>query len=133
VREYRVPHGLYPFLSDALCARHKQATGMTLLIAALITGIGLGSMYGLIALGFQITYSVSSKVNFAQGNMGRLGAVLAVVFCEKYGFPVIIGYPLAILCCVHCGYSGRVGSCPTICHSQFRSLAYGNSCRRYFA
>ncbi len=40
---------------------------MTLLIAALITGIGLGSMYGLIALGFQITYSVSSKVNFAQG------------------------------------------------------------------
>lgn len=72
---------------------------MTLLIAALITGIGLGSMYGLIALGFQITYSVSSKVNFAQGSMVMLGAVLGFVFCERYGFPVIVGYPLAILCC----------------------------------
>ncbi|WP_412777206.1 ABC transporter permease subunit [Thalassospira lucentensis] len=72
---------------------------MTLLIAALITGIGLGSMYGLVALGFQITYSVSSKVNFAQGSMVMLGAVLGFVFCEQYGFPVILGYPLAILCC----------------------------------
>ncbi len=45
---------------------------MTLLIAALVTGIGLGSMYGLIALGFQITYSVSSTVNFAQGSVVML-------------------------------------------------------------
>lgn len=72
---------------------------MTLLMAALITGIGLGSMYGLIALGFQITYSVSSKVNFAQGSMVMLGAVLGFVFCQQYGMPVIVGYPLAILCC----------------------------------
>ena len=39
-----------------------------LLILRFITGLGLGSMYGLLALGFYITYSVSSTVNFAQGS-----------------------------------------------------------------
>ena len=46
---------------------------MTLLTTALVTGLGLGAMYGLIALGFQITYSVCSRVNFAQGSMVMLG------------------------------------------------------------
>ncbi|MEN3791370.1 branched-chain amino acid ABC transporter permease [Fulvimarina sp. MAC3] len=72
---------------------------MTLFVAALITGIGLGSMYGLIALGFQVTYSVSSTVNFAQGSVVMLGAVLGYVFSQRYGLPVVIAYPLAILGC----------------------------------
>ncbi|NKI62177.1 branched-chain amino acid ABC transporter permease [Labrenzia sp. PO1] len=72
---------------------------MTLLIAALVTGIGLGSMYGLIALGFQITYSVSSTVNFAQGSVVMLGAVLGFVFTERLGLNWLIAYPLAIACC----------------------------------
>lgn len=71
----------------------------SLLIAALVTGVGLGSMYGLIALGFQITYSVSSTVNFAQGSVVMLGAVLGFVFAQRWGLPVIIAYPLAILGC----------------------------------
>ncbi|MFN0262783.1 branched-chain amino acid ABC transporter permease [Tepidamorphus sp. 3E244] len=70
-----------------------------MLVVAIITGIGLGSMYGLIALGFQITYSVSSTVNFAQGSVVMLGAVLGFIFCQRWGLPVIVGYPLAILCC----------------------------------
>ena len=47
-----------------------------LLISALVSGIGLGSMYGLIALGFYLTYAVSGTVNFAQGSSMMLGAVL---------------------------------------------------------
>lgn len=72
---------------------------MTLLIAALVTGIGLGSMYGLIALGFQITYSVSSTVNFAQGSIVMLGAVLGFVLKEQMGIPWPVAYALAILGC----------------------------------
>ncbi len=72
---------------------------MTLLIAALVTGIGLGSMYGLIALGFQITYSVSSTVNFAQGSVVMLGAVLGYVLIERVGLPWYAAYPLAIIGC----------------------------------
>jgi branched-chain amino acid transport system permease protein len=72
---------------------------MTLLIAAIVTGIGLGSMYGLIALGFQITYSVSSTVNFAQGSVVMLGAVLGFVFTERLGLNWVVAFPLALACC----------------------------------
>ena len=48
-------------------------------LTALITGLGLGSMYGLLALGFYITYSVSSTVNFAQGSSMMLGDRKSVV------------------------------------------------------
>ena len=44
-----------------------------MLTGTLITGLGLGSMYGLIALGFHITYAVSGTVNFAQGSAVTLG------------------------------------------------------------
>lgn len=42
-------------------------------ISALISGLGLGSMYGLMALGFHLTHAVSATVNFAQGSSMMLG------------------------------------------------------------
>ena len=47
-----------------------------LIASALISGLGLGSMYDLLALGFHVTYAVSNTVNFAQGSMMMLGALL---------------------------------------------------------
>lgn len=65
-----------------------------LLMSALISGIGLGSMYGLMALGFYVTYAVSGTVNFAQGSSMMLGAVLTFLLTRSLGFPM----PLAIVC-----------------------------------
>jgi len=59
-----------------------------LITTALISGLGLGSMYGLLALGFYITYSVSSTVNFAQGSAMMLGAVFAYTFAVRLGWPL---------------------------------------------
>lgn len=58
-----------------------------LLTSALISGLGLGSMYGLMALGFYITYAVSATVNFAQGSSMMLGAVLTYTFAQTLGWP----------------------------------------------
>ena len=44
----------------------------------LITGITNGSIYALIALGFVVIYSVTSVINFAQGEFAMLGALMAV-------------------------------------------------------
>ena len=44
-----------------------------LITSAIISGLGLGSMYGLIALGFHVTYVVSNTVNFAQGSRDDAG------------------------------------------------------------
>jgi len=56
-----------------------------LVTAALISGLGLGSMYGLLALGFYITYSVSSTMNFSQNSSMMLGAVFAYAFAVGLG------------------------------------------------
>ena len=64
-----------------------------LIASAIVSGIGLGSMYGLLALGFHVTYAVSKTVNFAQGSTMMLGAVLCFTFWVTLGWPL----PLAIL------------------------------------
>jgi branched-chain amino acid transport system permease protein len=74
-----------------------------LVITALITGLGLGSMYGLLALGFHVTYSVSATVNFAQGSSMMLGAVFAYVFAIKLGFPLSISFLIALTLCAAYG------------------------------
>ena len=70
-----------------------------LLISALVSGIGLGSMYGLIALGFYLTYAVSGTVNFAQGSSMMLGAVLTFTFARTLGWPYPLAVALALLLC----------------------------------
>jgi branched-chain amino acid transport system permease protein len=64
-----------------------------LITAAIISGLGLGSMYGLIALGYHVTYVVSNTVNFSQGSAMMLGAVLGYAFGVRLGWPL----PLAVL------------------------------------
>ena len=65
-------------------------------ISALISGLGLGSMYGLMALGFHITYAVSATVNFAQGSSMMLGAVLTYTFAQTLGWPMPLAVVLAL-------------------------------------
>ena len=70
-----------------------------MLTAALISGLGLGSMYGLMALGFYVTYAVSGTVNFAQGSSMMLGAVLAYTFAQTLGWPMPLAVVMALLLC----------------------------------
>jgi branched-chain amino acid transport system permease protein len=73
--------------------------------SALISGLGLGSMYGLLALGFYVTYAVSSTVNFAQGSSMMLGAVFAYTFAVNLGWHFI---PAAAISLVLCAVYGLV-------------------------
>lgn len=70
-----------------------------LVISALISGLGLGSMYGLMALGFYVTYAVSGTVNFAQGSSMMLGAVLTFSFAQTFGWPMWAAVCLALALC----------------------------------
>src|SRR3954468_18663388 len=71
--------------------------------AALITGIGLGSMYGLLALGFHVTYAVSNTVNFAQGSTMMLGAVVCFTFWVTWGWPLASAVLLGLIACAAWG------------------------------
>ena len=70
-----------------------------LIASALVSGFGLGAMYGLLALGFYVTYSVSGTVNFAQGSSMMLGAVLAYTFAVSWGWPLALAAVLALVFC----------------------------------
>jgi branched-chain amino acid transport system permease protein len=70
-----------------------------LVTSAIISGLALGSMYGLLALGFYMTYAVSSTVNFAQGSSMMLGAVLAYTFAVTLGWPFIPAALAALALC----------------------------------
>src|SRR5918912_2811025 len=69
------------------------------LLSALVSGLALGSMYGLLALGFHATYAVSGTVNFSQGSSMTLGAVLGYFLMVLWGFPALAGLPVALLLC----------------------------------
>ena len=70
-----------------------------LVFSALITGLGLGSMYGLLALGFYVTYSVSNTVNFAQGSSMMLGAVMCYSFSVTWGWNIPASIVMALVTC----------------------------------
>ena len=70
-----------------------------LLMSAIVSGLGLGSMYGLMALGFYLTYAVSGTVNFAQGSSMMLGAVLTYTFAQTLGWPLAAALALALALC----------------------------------
>lgn len=56
-------------------------------------------MYGLLALGFHVTYAVSGTVNFSQGSSMTLGAVAGYFFLIVWGWPAAIGIPAVLLVC----------------------------------
>ena len=70
-----------------------------LLTSALASGLGLGSMYGLMALGFHVTYAVSGTMNFAQGSAMMLGAVFTYTFAQTLGWPLVPAMAIALLLC----------------------------------
>lgn len=70
-----------------------------LLISAIVSGLAVGSMYGLIALGYHVTYVVSNTVNFSQGSSMMLGAVLGYTFAVTLGWPMPLAVAMALALC----------------------------------
>ena len=70
-----------------------------MIATALVSGLGLGSIYGLIALGFTLTFTVSGTVNFAQGSSMMLGAVVCHALAIGMHWPMAAAVPAALLVC----------------------------------
>ena len=71
---------------------------MSFNLQLLFTGIGVGSIYALVALGFALIYRATNVVNFAQGDFAMLGAFSMVVLAIDLEVPywlsiVITGMP----------------------------------------
>ncbi|MFC0388443.1 branched-chain amino acid ABC transporter permease [Muricoccus vinaceus] len=62
----------------------------------LFTGLGIGAIYALVALGFVLLIRAANVVNFAQGEFSMLGAYLMVILSGALGLPYLLSVPLAI-------------------------------------
>ena len=63
----------------------------------LINGITLGSIYGLIAIGYTMVYGIIGMINFAHGEIFMIGAFVALVSFMLLGLLGITWVPLALL------------------------------------
>jgi branched-chain amino acid transport system permease protein len=64
---------------------------MGIALQLLFTGLGVGSIYALVALGFVLIYRATNVVNFAQGDFAMLGAFSMVVLCVDLQLPYWLG------------------------------------------
>ena len=63
---------------------------MGIALQLLFTGLGIGSIYALVALGFVLIYRATNVVNFAQGDFAMLGAFSMVVLCIDLELPIAL-------------------------------------------
>jgi len=68
---------------------------MTTLVQYTLSGLAIGGIYALVALGFHIMWSAARAVNFAHGDTLMTGAVLAVVGLDA-GLPLWLACLLAV-------------------------------------
>ncbi|GHD56511.1 ABC transporter permease subunit [Jeongeupia chitinilytica] len=67
------------------------------LIQQLINGLTLGSVYGLIALGYTMVYGIIGMINFAHGDIYMIAAIIAVTVLTLLGSLGIMAVPVALL------------------------------------
>jgi branched-chain amino acid transport system permease protein len=68
-----------------------------------ITGLTVGSIYALVAIGFNIIYNVTEIINFAQGEFVMLGGLFMVFFATVLGLPILPAFGLTIALVVATG------------------------------
>lgn len=72
-------------------------------LSNLISGLSLGSIYALIALGYTMVYGIAKMLNFAHGDIIMVGAFASIVFINNLGLPMIVGVLLSVIVCVVVG------------------------------
>lgn len=70
---------------------------MIKLLMLLVSGLMLGCIYGLIALGYSLIYKASGLLSFVQGDIMTLGAFMGLTFYSVLGLPFAAAFLLTVL------------------------------------
>jgi len=72
-------------------------------LSYLISGISLGSVYAIIALGYTMVYGIAKMLNFAHGDVIMIGGYVS--FCAMFylGLPSIVAVLMAVVVCTVLG------------------------------
>ena len=72
-------------------------------VQTLISGLSLGSIYALIALGYTMVYGIAKMLNFAHGDVIMVGAYAVIVAVAQLGLPPVLAILIAIVLCAVLG------------------------------
>ncbi len=72
-------------------------------LSFLISGLSLGSVYALIALGYTMVYGIAKMLNFAHGDVIMVGAYLIYVVSTMQGLPIWVGFLASVVGCTVLG------------------------------
>ena len=72
-------------------------------LSYLISGLGLGSVYAIIALGYSMVYGIAKMLNFAHGDIIMAGAFTAFFAMTAAGMPLIAALACAVIVCTLLG------------------------------
>jgi len=72
-------------------------------LSYLISGISLGSVYAIIALGYTMVYGIAKMLNFAHGDVIMVGAYVCFIMTTNLGWSPFLGVLLAMLVCTVLG------------------------------
>ena len=76
---------------------------MVKLIQTLISGLSLGSIYALIALGYTMVYGIAKMLNFAHGDIIMVGAYAVITSILTLNLPPVVAILVSIVVCVVLG------------------------------
>lgn len=72
-------------------------------LSYLVSGISLGSIYALIALGYTMVYGIAKMLNFAHGDVIMVGGFAIYTLSTTMGLPPIVGVIGSIIICTVLG------------------------------
>ncbi len=76
---------------------------MVKLIQTLISGLSLGSIYALIALGYTMVYGIAKMLNFAHGDIIMVGAYAVIASILTLNLPPVVAILVSVVVCVVLG------------------------------
>lgn len=76
---------------------------MTIFFQTFISGLNLGSIYALIALGYTMVYGIAKMLNFAHGDVIMVGAYAIIVAVGTMHLPGILAVLLGVVLCALLG------------------------------
>lgn len=72
-------------------------------LSYLISGVSLGSIYAIIALGYTMVYGIAKMLNFAHGDVIMVGGYMSYIATANLGWPPALSILLAMAVCTVLG------------------------------
>ena len=69
----------------------------SVVIQTIIGGIGIGSLYALVALGTTMTYRSMGLINFAHGSIYMVGTYLGIIWYQGMVLGLHVPFPIAFI------------------------------------